>query len=458
MRSIGEHAVVLGAGMAGLLVARALAGAYERVTVVERDRGRADGWRKGVPQGRHAHILLPRGQRILEDMLPGVEAELIGAGAVVADPGADHRFTLGGHTLARRRGAERAIQASRPLLEGVVRDRVGALPGVRFAGGRDVVGLLTGQGRVTGVQVVPRAVGAAAEEIRADLVVDAMGRAGRTRYWLERLGHGPVPREEVKVAVAYATRPIRLPLDSGAGKAVVVGPRPGSPRGMAMVAVEGDRHLLTIAGLDGANRPPADEEGFLDFVRTLAPPEVFESILAAEVLGEIASHRYPSDLRNHYERMRGLPAGLLVTGDALCSFNPVYAQGMTVACLEAEALRRCLDAGPRGLTRRYFRTVAKALNDPWRMAVAADLSMPEVEGRRTPAIRLLNAYVGRVQAAAARDTGVAEQFFRVIGLLDPPATLLRPSIAARALCPSGSPARPARTRRMAAAVPRDGGF
>ncbi|TDC80463.1 FAD-dependent monooxygenase [Actinomadura sp. 7K507] len=438
MRSIGEHAVVLGAGMAGLLAARALAGAYERVTIVERDEVGAGRARKGVPQGRHAHILLPRGQRILEELFPGVERELIGGGAVVADPGVDHRFTLGGHALVRRPGAERAVQASRPFLEQVVRGRVAALPGVRFADGRDVVGLLTdGPGRITGVEVMPRHLGGAAEEIRADLVVDAMGRAGRTRYWLERLGHGPVPQEEIRLGVGYATRPIRLPLDARVGKAVVVGPRPGQPKGMAMVAVEGDRYLLTVAGLDAANRPPTDEDGFRSYVRDLAPPDVFEAIDAAEPLDGVAAHRYSSDLRNRYERMKGLPEGLLVTGDALCSFNPVYAQGMTVACLEAEVLRDCLDEGRRGLTRRYFRAAAKALNVPWRMAVAADLAMPEVEGHRGPAIRVMNAYVDRVQAAAARDTGIAERFFRVIGLVDPPPALMRPSIVARALLPAG---------------------
>ncbi|MFG2085373.1 FAD-dependent oxidoreductase [Spirillospora sp. NPDC048824] len=436
MRGNAEHAVVLGAGMAGLLAARALAGAYERVTIVERDETWTGRARKGVPQGRHAHILLPRGQQILEKFFPGVERELIGGGAVVADPGADHHFVMGGHRLVRRAGAERAIQTSRPLLERVVRERVAALPGVRFACGRDVVGLLTdGPGRVTGVQVMPRSVGGAAEEIRADLVVDAMGRGGRTRYWLERLGHESVPKEEIDVAVGYASRPIRLALDARIGKAVVVGPRPGRPKGMAMVAVEGDRYLLTVAGLDC--RPPADEDGFLAFARELAPPEVFEAIRAAEPLDDIAVHRYSSDLRNHYERVRGLPEGLIATGDALCSFNPIYAQGMTVACLEAEVLRRCLDEGPHGLTRRYFRSVAKALNDPWRMAVAADLSMPEVEGRRSPAVKAMNAYVDRVQAAASRDADVAEQFFRVIGLLDPPAALMRPSILIRALVPIG---------------------
>ncbi|MGP4027071.1 FAD-dependent oxidoreductase [Actinomadura sp. 3N407] len=450
MRGIAEHAVVLGAGMAGLLAARALAGAYERVTVVERDETWTGQARKGVPQGRHAHILLPRGQQILEEFFPGVDRELIDGGAVVADPGADHRFVLGGHRLVRRTGVERAIQASRPFLEQVVRDRVAALPGVRFACGRDVVGLLTRGPRIAGVQVMPRNVGGAAEEIRADLVVDAMGRGGRTRYWLERLGHGPVPREEVRVGVGYASRPIRLALDARIGKAVVVGPRPGRPKGMAMVAVEGDRYLLTVAGLD--SRPPADGDGLLASARELAPPEVFEAIRAAEPLDDIATHRYSSDLRNHYQRVRGLPDGLLVIGDALCSFNPIYAQGMTVACLEAEVLRRCLDAGPRGATRRYFRAVAKALNDPWRMAVAADLSMPEVEGHRGPAVKVMNAYVDRVQAAAARDADVAEQFFRVIGLLDPPAALMRPSVLVRALVPvgRGGDSRPGVQERRAA--------
>ncbi|XRQ04419.1 FAD-dependent oxidoreductase [Actinomadura welshii] len=436
MRDIAEHAVVLGAGMAGLLAARALTGAYERVTIVERDGAWTGEARKGVPQGRHAHVLLPRGQRILEELFPGLERELVGGGAAVADPGTDHRFVLGGRALQRRAGTERAIQASRPFLERAVRERVADLPGVRFACGRDAVGLLTGEpGRVTGVQVMPRNVGGAAEEIRADLVVDAMGRRGRTRYWLERLGYGPVPLEEINIGVGYASRPIRPALDARIGKAVVVGPRPGRPKGMALVAVEGDRYQLTVGGLEW--RPAAGEDEFLASVRELAPPDVFEAVLAAEPLDGIATHRYPSDLRVRYERTRNLPDGLIVTGDALCSFNPIYAQGMTVACLEAEVLRRCLEAGPRGLTRRYFRAVAKTLNDPWRMAVAADLAMPEVEGHRSPAVRITNAYVDRVQAAAAHDRGVGERFFRVIGLLDPPAALLHPSVLGRVLLPGG---------------------
>ncbi|WP_207933955.1 FAD-dependent monooxygenase [Actinomadura sp. KC06] len=435
MGRVGERAVVLGAGMAGLLAARVLAGACEQVTIVERDEPPGPGRpRKGVPQGRHAHMLMPRGQEILRDLFPGLEDELIDAGAVVADPSTEHRFNLGGHALCRVPRSDRAVQASRPLLEGAVRERVRALDGVVFAHGCDAVGLVAPDPRrVTGVRIMRRVPGSAEEELPADLVVDATGRAARTRLWLESLGYDPAPREEIEVGVAYASRPVRLPLGSLPDKAVVVGPGPGRPRGMALIAIEGDRHLLTVAGLDKGHRPPTDPEGFLAYMEGLAPPDVARAVRAAEPLGEISAHRYPSDLRHRYERLRRFPAGLLVTGDALCSFNPIYAQGMTVACLEAQVLARCLDdAGARDLTRRYFRAVAKALDVPWRMAVAADLSMPEVPGRRGPAIRLLNAYVGRVQAAAARDPEIAGRLVRVIGLLDPPTALMRPSVLAAA--------------------------
>jgi 2-polyprenyl-6-methoxyphenol hydroxylase-like FAD-dependent oxidoreductase len=443
MRRTGRgdgHAVVLGAGMAGLLAARTLTEAYRTVTIIERDPPRADDRpRRGVPQGRHAHVLLPRGQQIIDGLFPGLDNELIDGGAVVADPGAEHSYTLGGHTLQQAPSPDLAIQASRPFLERVVRERVRRLSGVDFAEGCDVVGLVAPDPeKITGVRIMRRVLGSAAEEIPADLVVDATGRGGRAGAWLERLGHGPVPEERVKVGVAYATRPLRLPPHALADKIVLVGPQPGRPRAMAMVAVEGGRHLLTTAGLDQGHRPPSDPTGLLAYVAGLAPPEVFEAIRAAEPLGDVATYRYPADVRRRYERMRRFPDGLLVIGDALCTFNPIYAQGMTVACIEAQALAGCLAEGTRNLTRRYFRAVAKALNDPWQMAVAANLALPEVEGRRTPAVRLQNAYTERIQAAAARDAAVARQFLRVVGLLDRPTALMHPSIMARALRPAAA--------------------
>jgi 2-polyprenyl-6-methoxyphenol hydroxylase-like FAD-dependent oxidoreductase len=94
MRKIADHAVVLGAGMAGLLAARVLTDAYERVTVVARDPlPETAEYRKGVPQGRHAHLLVPRGMQILNELFPGLLDDLAMGGAPVVRDLAEFRFS-----------------------------------------------------------------------------------------------------------------------------------------------------------------------------------------------------------------------------------------------------------------------------------------------------------------------------------------------------------------------------
>jgi 2-polyprenyl-6-methoxyphenol hydroxylase-like FAD-dependent oxidoreductase len=219
---------------------------------------------------------------------------------------------------------------------------------------------------------------------------------------------------------------------------VMVGPVPGHARGMAFNAVEGGLRLLTVAGIGRANHPPADDEGFLAFAGSVAPPDVAAVIRSAEPTTEVVTYRYPAYQRRHYRRLRRFPDGLLVAGDAQCSFNPIYAQGMTVAALEALELRRCLADRRDGLARRYFAAVDRIVNGAWRMGLGADLALPEVEGKRTLGIRLLNAYMDRLLAAAEHDPVVARQFGRVIGMLDAPTSLTRPVILRRVL-PARSP-------------------
>jgi 2-polyprenyl-6-methoxyphenol hydroxylase-like FAD-dependent oxidoreductase len=441
MRKLGGHAVVLGVGIAGLFTARVLSEAYDQVTLIERDVFPPPGGtpppvlpaaaRRGVPQGRHAHALMPRGTQLLDELYPGIVRQMVADGAVLAEPLVDFRLRVNGHVLRKVPIGAPVVQASRPFLEGHVRNRVRACPAVDIIDGCDVVGLqlAAGSQRVRGVRVIRRAPGSAEEIVPADLVVDAMGRGGRTPAWLAAHGFPRPPEQEFRVAVAYASRYLRLPPDArGIEKMVGVGPVPGCPRGMMMIAVEGGRRLLTLAGFGGEHRPPVDAEGFLAFAATVAPPDVLAAIRTAEPLSDIAAHRYPCYLRRHYQRLRRFPDGLLVTGDALCSFSPIYAQGMTVAALQAAALRRCLLDGADGVARRYFRAASRAVAGPWRMAVGADLALPEVEGRRTAAVRLLNAYSRRVVAAAEHDDMAARQFMRVTGMIDAPATLLSPAV------------------------------
>jgi 2-polyprenyl-6-methoxyphenol hydroxylase-like FAD-dependent oxidoreductase len=185
-----DHAVVLGGSMAGLLAARVLADHYRRVTIVERDQLGPDlVSRRGVPQGRHVHVLLPRGADVLEELFPGLRAEMAEHGALTGDGLAETRMIFSGHRFARAPIGQPGVFATRPFIEGHVRARLRATASVTVRDDTDIVGLTTTADatRITGVDVFPRA--GTPTTIEADLVVDATGRGSRTPRWLEELGY-----------------------------------------------------------------------------------------------------------------------------------------------------------------------------------------------------------------------------------------------------------------------------
>jgi 2-polyprenyl-6-methoxyphenol hydroxylase-like FAD-dependent oxidoreductase len=435
MRKLGDHAVILGASMAGLLAARVLSDVYERVTLVERDTlPTKPDRRRGVPQGRHAHVLVAQGTQILDEIFPGLLDDLVARGVPVIRDLGELRFSPAGHRLCLtgRPTQPFICQASRPFLEDQVRTRVQALPTVEILDRCEVVGLTTTtpRDRVTGVRMLPHAA-VVEERLGADLVLDATGRGGRTPAWLAAIGYEEPPQEQLTIHLKYATRHLRLRPDALPGhKFVTIGAEPGRPTGLVLFAEEEDRWVLTVIGY-GRHHPPTDPDAFLAFVETIAPPDVFTAIRDAEPLDDIVAYRFPANLRRRYERLRRFPAGLLVFGDALCSTNPAYALGMSVATLQAAALQATLASGDHDLGRRFFRAAAKPVNRAWQLTIGSDLALPQVQGPRPLPVRAINAYINRVLTAAERDPAVAEQFLRVASLQDPATRLFRPSTARR---------------------------
>ncbi|MFC4119219.1 FAD-dependent oxidoreductase [Nonomuraea zeae] len=417
-----DHAVVIGASMSGLLSAAALHRRFAQVTVLDRDTlPTVDAHRRAVAQSRHAHGLLSRGREIMDELLPGVTAELVAQGAIRGDMQRYARHVHAGQRLARGESGLTGLLVSRPLLEGQVRRRVSALPGVRLLPNRIVTGLLSQEGRVTGVRL------ADGEPIPADLVVDAGGRGSRTPFWLGELGYRPPEEERVVIDLRYGTREFRRKSgDLDGDLVVVIGPTPESPRGGVALALEDDRWIITMAGYGEA--PGLGLAEFAAFAATLPVPDLHGLIRSAEPIGEPHTYRNPAGIRRRYERLARFPEGLLVIGDAVCAFNPLYGQGMTVAALEARTLLEPdLNALP------FFRRIAKVVDAPWEITVGGDLRMPGVQGNLTPKLRLVNAYLERFHAAAAHDPELALRFLRVANLYDPPPSLMSPGSLLRVL-------------------------
>lgn len=438
----GQQAIVIGASMGGLLAARVLADHFAQVTMLERDSFPVAGEnRKGVPQGRHAHAVLAQGLQIMEGYFPGLTDRLVSLGADYGDVSALARWYHEGDCHQPTVSGVNAINISRPRLEAEVRARVLALPNVQVLEGCDVLGLLAtaDNGRITGVRLIRRKAGSAEESVTADLIVDASGRGSRSPAWLEALGYERPAEEAIKIGVTYTSCQYRRQPEHMPGvNALIVAAAPDNPRGGVLLSQEGNRWMLTVAAYMG-EQIPQDHVGLLALVRSMATPALYDVVVNAEPISDPVPHKIPSNLRRRYERLNRFPAGYLVLGDALCSFNPIYGQGMSVAAMEAAALDGCLAQGTTRLAQRFFKQAGKIIDIPWGTAVSNDLRFPEVEGPRSPMTRFINWYLGKLHHAAHRDPVVSVAFLKVVNLVAPPPSVMQPGIAWRVMRENARP-------------------
>ena len=431
----GGRAVVIGAGMAGLLAARVLADEFDRVTVVDRDPLPDEPIaRRGVPQAEHIHILLEGGRATLEDLFPGYGADLLSSGGLVIDAARDVNFYTEDDFLAEGPRRIPLYCATRPLYEQAIRRRVTDLEAVHFRPGCRWRDYLVDE-RATTVEGVAVTDGnSGTEELPAELVVDATGRTSRTPTWLERHGYASPAVDEVSVDLAYSTILLERPADDR--RAFVVTPTPPRTRGGAVHTVEDDRWVVTLFGLHG-DHPPTDPAALEEFAAGLPTPALHRLLREQPRVSEEVSHyRFPANRRYRYEDLERFPEGLVVVGDAIASFNPIYAQGMSVAAFEAVLLRRALASGGRDdLARRFFERAAATIDDAWAMAVGSDHQFPQTAGPKPRGTDVMDRYLSRLLRTAHTDGTLADAFFRVLLMERPPSSLLRPGIAWRVFKP-----------------------
>lgn len=435
---LGKHAVVIGGSIAGLLTARVLRQHFERVTIVERDALSANlEGRKGVPQGQHVHVIFSGGMRVIDDLFPGFSEELAANGSVVCDFARELCWYHAGVWKSRPESGLTSYWQTRPFLEANLRQRLMRDTDVRIQSQCTVVGLLTDstKSQVKGVAIRIGGDDGALEQLNADLVVDASGRGSQTPKWLESLGYQKPVETTVEVNIGYASRDYEPSQDESRDWKIMAlyGTPPHSTRTGYIFPIEGGRWRVSAVGFLN-DSPPDNDQGYLEFAQSLERPDFHAAIKDAQPLTPISTFKFPADKWRRYDRLSRFPAGLLVIGDAISTFNPVYGQGMSASALEVEQLGQLLESCPSGqpvpsnFYRRFFRRATKVIEIPWLLATQSDFLYPQARGKRLLHTNTLNSYLVRVLRLCSNNDRITQTFYEVLHFIKKPTALFHPTI------------------------------
>jgi 2-polyprenyl-6-methoxyphenol hydroxylase-like FAD-dependent oxidoreductase len=439
--SIGKHAVVVGAGMGGLAAAKALSAHFDQVTVLDRDALPSTPQpRQGTPQSRHPHALLLSGQNALEKLCPNFASDLEAAGAVKMRVGVDLAWERPGFDPfpIRDLGFDNFFM-SRPLLEFVTRKCVDEQHNVALLSRRRVTEIVASPDRVAVTGVHFEDAEGRTSTLHSDLVVDASGRGALTHAVLESLGLAKPEETEIGIDIAYATTVFDVPQDAPSSwKGVVTLPQaPEDSRGAFLFPMENRRWIVGLGSAHG-DTLPGDIDGYMAILKGLRTTSVHDAVKGARRIGEIVRFGFPSSVRRRFERLETFPPGLIPIGDAVCRFNPIFGQGMSVAAMEACVLdslleQRCGLSDPLdGLAQAFFADIQPLLDTPWR-AAENDFVYPQTRGDRPPDMERRFRYSAALLRLAAEDPLVHKILVEVNSLLKPSSALREPEIADRVM-------------------------
>lgn len=436
------RALVIGGSIAGLLTARVLSDHFDQITIIERDSlpDEAD-YRKGVPQAHHLHALLIRGQRIMNKMFPGFDDDLLQAGGIKARWGLDGAFyTTGGYTPYFD-AKMKSITISRRSVEWVVRQRVAQIDNINFMTQTDVKDLCFSDDgkRVIGVHVQSR-VDRERDVLLGDLVVDASGRRSKAPNWLEAQGFDAPEKTIITAHTGYATRWYQLPENHDIDNMIIlVQPNPpiGCYRGGGYLFAENNQVVVTLIGANH-DYPPTDEQGYMEFMRSLPAPDLYELVQQCEPISPIHGYRKLENQWRHYEKLTHHPENFIAIGDATVAFNPIYGQGMSSAAIQAEALNKVLHKyNPHhlhGMPQQFYKQLPRVLKSAWMISTYEDMRYPAFEGaEKDLQTRIGNRYFDLYAQAMPHDEVLSKGFFEVMNMLRSSTSLMQPKFALRVL-------------------------
>jgi 2-polyprenyl-6-methoxyphenol hydroxylase-like FAD-dependent oxidoreductase len=437
---LGRRAIVIGAGIGGLSIAGALANSFEQVEVLERDRlAGALASRTGTPQDRHPHALLAGGLQALEEVFPGFSGELARASAVPVRVAREVQFELPKlGVMPKRDFAISLLCASRPLIELVLRHRAEMLPNIMFRSHCRAVEILPAETRdaVRGLRIDIES--GRSEMTTADLVLDASGRGALTLALLDTLDWQRPEATEIGVDISYASAVVDIPSDAPSEwkLALTFPDPPHMALNAVLLPIEGNRWMVLVADR-GATTWPETWENFLGACRSLITPTIYNALRPAKPPDGIRHYGFPASLWRHLEGLPRLPRGLLPVANALCRFNSVYGQGMSVAAQEARLLQHVLSrAGSEpdpiaALQAGFMAEVASVLETPWGMSTGPDLAFPSTRGSRPENFEEAQQFQAALFRAAVVDPVVHRALTEVAQLLQSQSLLREPDITRR---------------------------
>jgi 2-polyprenyl-6-methoxyphenol hydroxylase-like FAD-dependent oxidoreductase len=434
---LGERAIVVGAGMGGLMAAGVLSRYFSEVIVLDKDKLPDDfSPRKSVPQGSHVHALLVQGRRNLEKIFPGLTSDLIDRGVVCSRSGLEFCVHDDAGWQPRRDLDLLLLTMSRPLLEGTVREHATNNDRVSIRGKCRVEGWDVTEGMLSGVTI--RGEGGP-ETLAADLVIDATGRTGNSLSWLEASGYGPVEETTLEIGTGYASALFKQPENwSSAIDSMSIMSADPDTRGGFIFSIENGHWFASLQGRFD-QQPPSDPDEFMAYAKNLCVPDFYDWISQGERVTPIKTYKAPISRWRHYDRLADFPGRLLPLGDAVAHVNPVYGQGMTLASTHVMNLWEILaeqaaDGGSLdGLAKPYFDRVQRFTASVWTTLENVEFTYAGTKGTRPADMDMRIAYRAGLRKLIEQDPALHKSMIEVGQLIQSSEVMVAPEIMARVM-------------------------